>query len=217
MADGFHGALSETRVVRKTQVLEVVHPASQPELTRVSDVRGAQARVLWDNGWGRGRFPSFELYLQTIPAIPHAPVDARFCRPVLVDTSMHLTDACRVLGLEFGGDECVFSFPPSRAPDAEVYWMWVIAKSANLGETPYHVVQSCWTTERGVNAIEGVALFAQYPHMLGEGRTVCLAGSRLCSFPAYCAALLMAEGQPTLGVVEYCVASPDRETLLRWW
>lgn len=215
MADGCHGALSETRVFRKPSVPEAVCAA--PEQTQVSDVRSAQARMLWENGWGRRRFASFEAYLQTIPPLPRAPVDVRFGRPVLVDTSMRMVDACRVLGLAFGGDECVFNFPPSRAPDSEVYWMWVVTSSSNVGTAPFNVVQACWTTERGVTALEGVALFAQYPHVLSSGRAVCLAGSRLGSFPAYCACLLMSDGQPTLGVTEYCAANPDRETLLRWW
>lgn len=216
MADGFHGGLALTRVVHKTRVLGRQEEQA-PQETHVSDVRQTQARVLWDNGWGRARFPSFESYLATIPSLPRPPADPRFSRAVLVDSSMRLADACRVLGLEFGGDECVFNFPPSRGPDAEVYWIWVVASASNVGQTPFHVMQACWTTERGVTALEGVALFAQYPHVLSHGRMLCLAGSRLCSFPAYCACLLMAEGQPTLGVAEYCVGSPDRETLLRWW
>ena len=175
MADGFHGVLVETRVVRKAQVVEAALEVL-PELTGMSDVRVMQARALWDNGWGRGRFASFEAYLQTIPLVPRAPIDPRYGRAVLVDTSMRMVDACRVLGLAFGGDECVFNFAPSRGPDAEVYWIWVISSCANAGMTPYHVVQSCWTSERGVTALEGVALFAQYPHVLSGGRAVCLAG-----------------------------------------
>ncbi len=215
MANGFYHALAETQIVRKAVVLKVV--SASPDLTRMSDVRGMQARTLWSNGWGRRRFMSFEAYLQTIPKIPHAPVDARFGRLVLVDTSMTIVDASRVLGLAFGGDESVFNLPPSRAPDAEVYWMWIRANYSNANVAPFDVVQSCTARERGLTALEGVAVFAHYAHMLGNGRSICLAGSRLGSFPAYCACLLILDGQPMLGVTEYCVGSAHQETLLRWW
>jgi len=202
MEYGFAVDVEKTRIVQKTTVL---------------DVRSAQARALWDHGWGRGRFSKFEAYLSTIPVLTRGPRDRRFSTPVLVDTSMKLTDACRLVGISFGGDESIFTIPPSRTPDAEVYWVWVCSRPTNAGMAPFHAVQLHNTFERTLIAYEGVAYLIQYPDALVGGVKLCLAGSRLCSFPAYCACLLEAEGQPTLGVTEYCRADPEQETLLRWW
>lgn len=201
--------------VPKTQILELPFEA-HAEKTVVLDQRILQARTLWDSGWGRGRFPSFEVYLMTIPQIPTLPFDGRFVVPILVDISMRLPDACRLLGIEFGGEESVFTIPPSRAPDAEAYWMWVNLSPGNRGCAPYRVVQIHSTFERALIAYEGIALVAQYPQLLCADTTLCLAGSRLCSYPTYCACLLMVEGQPTLGVTEYCAEGITQETPLRW-
>lgn len=186
------------------------------EQTRVLDIRAAQARVLWDHGWGRARHARFEDFLRTIPHMPRGPSDARFGTPVLVDTSVKLTDACRLVGIDFGGDDYVFTIPPSRKPDAEVYWMWVCARPTNAGMAPYHAVQLHSVFEKTLIAYEGVAYLIQYPGALAGGVKLCFAGSRLCSFPAYCACLMGFDEGPALGVTEFCRADPEQETLLRW-
>lgn len=190
---------------------------SSAQQTRILDVRAAQARVLWNHGWGRGRHATFEGYLSTIPEISRPPWDSRFLTPVLVDTAMRLCDACRLTGILFGGDESIFTIPPSRAPDAEVYWIWVCARPTNAGMAPFHAVQIHNNFEKTLIAYEGVAYLIQYPTALSGGVKLCFAGSRLCSFPAYCACLLETEEGPTLGVTEYCKADFGQETLLRWW
>lgn len=190
---------------------------SSAEQTRVLDIRAAQARVLWEHGWGRARHTRFEDFLRTIPRVPHAPADMRFGTPVLVDTSVKLTDACRLVGIDFGGDDSIFTIPPSRAPDAEVYWMWACARPTNAGMAPHHAVQLHAIFERTLIAYEGVAYLIQYPSALSRGAKLCFAGSRLCSFPAYCACLIGSEDGPILGVTEFCRSDVDQETLLRWW
>ena len=189
---------------------------SSAEQTRILDVRAAQARVLWNHGWGRGRYTTFEGYLSTIPQISRPPWDSRFSTPVLVDTATRLCDACRLTGISFGGDESIFTIPPSRAPDAEVYWIWVCSRPTNAGMAPFHAVQLHNNFEKTLIAYEGVAYLIQYPMALSGGIKLCFAGSRLCSFPAYCACLLETEEGPALGVTEFCKADSEQETLLRW-
>lgn len=188
---------------------------SRVDVTRVVDVRTLQARNLWGNGWGQDRFPSFAAYLSTIPPVPLQPPDKRFARAVLVDTMFRLTQACRVLGIAYGGDDSVFSLYPSHGPDSAVYWIWVQDGSACLGLTPYACREAYVPREQGLTAHEGVCLFAAFPKLL-QHHSIDLPGTRLCSYPAYVASLMIVEGAPTLGVAEYCTSHPNRGSASRW-
>ncbi len=191
-------------------------------LTQLVDVRAVHARRLWDSGWGHARFQNFATYLLTIPPIPRPPVDVRFASLVLVDTSMRLTDACRVLGLAYGGDDTVFEkFGSSHRVVvpvlAEVYWMWVQDGAENCGRTPFACVHGfAAPNEAGLTAFEGVCFYALHPGVLGRHAIDC-AASRLGSHPAYNACLQIGDdGAPSLGVAEYCVAGPRRGAASKW-
>lgn len=188
--------------------------------TRVIDVRAVHARVLWDSGWGRGgRFQNFAAYLATIPPIPRPPVDVRFNQLVLVDRSVLLTAACRLLGISYGGDDSVFDLYDGGCASArlpEVYWIWVQSGRENRGLTPYECVHMFGNREMGLTAFEGVSFFATHSELLNH-HAIDLVASRLGSYPAYNACLLLGDdGAPTLGVAEYCVGAARRGTASRF-
>ena len=196
-------------------LLDMGSQVAAPSVTRVIDARAVHARILWDNGWGRGRFKNFEAYVSSIPRIPVMPRGTRFNKLVLVDTTLVLTDACRVLGIEYGGDNTVFTHYPNRPPPAEAYWMWMQDGESTLGLSGFDCVSAAPAKEIFLTAAEGVCWYAGHTGVL-FGRSVELPGSRLGSFPVYSACLMVHEGQPTLGVTEYCVGSPDRGSASAW-
>ncbi|OGH62238.1 MAG: hypothetical protein A2848_02085 [Candidatus Magasanikbacteria bacterium RIFCSPHIGHO2_01_FULL_50_8] len=191
--------------------------------TRVIDVRTVHARVLWDNGWGGGRFPTFASYLATIPRVPTSPAGGmgtakrRFSKLVLVDTMVPLTQVCRLLGVQYGGDDTLFKVHGDVRPQPSVYWMWVDAGDWTAGYPAFSVREALDQMEFALTVEECLALYACSPHLLQSGHGLHAAASRLGSFPAYCGCLMVGDdGVPTLGVAEYCVGASERVTPMRW-
>lgn len=203
MTDGFHASLNQT--------VATMAP------TRVLDLRAVQAQTLWASGWGCERFQTFKQYLMTIPAPPLGVGGAEGRRLVLVDTSMRLTQACRMLGISYHGDDTLFSVHGDAPRTPEVYWLWVQDGSPNRGRTGFEVRNWLPPNQRGLTAFEGVCFYAHYPRVL-KRHSIDLVASRLGSFPAYTACLLWDDDyQPTLGVSEYCKASPNRGAATCVW
>lgn len=184
--------------------------------TRIADVRATHARRLWESGWGRGRFMTFQQYLASIPSVPRQPLDRRFTMLVLVDAAVKLTHACQMLGIAYQGDDTVFSVHGDAPRTPEVYWLWVHDGASNRGRAAFDVRHGSAANERGLTALEGVCLYACHPDVL-TSHSIDLVAARLGSFPAYNACLLLHEGQPTLGVSEYCVGGADRGAPTCMW
>ncbi|MCX6781062.1 MAG: hypothetical protein NT003_03035 [Candidatus Magasanikbacteria bacterium] len=174
------------------------------------DVRASLARVLWNNGWGRENFSTFETYLDSVPLIPEAPDDIRFNRLVLVDTGLSISIATRILGVAYDGGDSVFD---ESSPCAAIYWLWVSEGNFTDGEIPFEVVQSDIESMRGLSVIEGLCFFVQYSRLLSNCSWN-LTESHLAAFPAYIACLLWIAGVPMLGVTEYCTGGFGRQTPL---
>lgn len=191
--------------------------ARQVAPTRVFDVREVHARVLWEHGWGAQRFPTFASYLATIPRVPSRPSGGRFSKLVLVDRSLPITHACRLLGVVYGGDDTVFESYGDTPATSPVYWIWVDCGEHTAGQPALLVREALGRLESALTVVECVALYAANPHLIGEGRSLQAAASRLGSFPAYCGCLMLADGGvPELGVAEYSTGSPERVTPTRW-
>lgn len=131
------------------------------------EVRRAQAKVLWDLGWGwgvNGDFcPSFEAYLKDIPHLPTFPVEylPRFDRVRLVDTRLPLADACRLAGISFC--ECdvdtFVPFYPSAIPSEPIYWMSCEVDHCVSTVQTWRSIKPLSVT--GLSIVEGIALYVQ--------------------------------------------------------
>ena len=152
-----------------------------------------QAKVLWDKGWGQrlGK-SSFAGYLLDIPEIPSffAGYDNRFPHLVLVDQRIQVVEACSMLGVAFDG----VAFAPydeMTSVKPLVYWMRAQDGKAYRNHKP-SVCRTQFVSygdEFGLNAIEGLALYAQYPDLLQQNAAWDLPGSVLVIDRAYCAFL----------------------------
>lgn len=174
------------------------------------DMRASLARILWNNGWSRENFSTFEKYLAQVPLISETPNDSRFNRLVLVDTGLSMSAAARILGVAYDGGDSVFD---ESSPCAAMYWLWVSEGDFTDGEIPFEVVQSDIESMRGLNVIEGLCFFAEYSRLLSNCSWN-LTESHLAAFPAYIACLLWIAGAPMLGVAEYCTGGFGRQTPL---
>lgn len=143
------------------------------------DLRTAQAKVLWDKGFGRElEIASFEAYLETIPAIPAFPEawKKRFDRVILVDARVRLTRACKLAGFKYGGSDATFKDHTSVPARPEVYWLSCQDGRRNRGKAPFVCRDGFPKDERALVAVEGVALYAQDPTVI-HGHYVDLPGS----------------------------------------
>ncbi|MBI4143093.1 hypothetical protein HY480_04435 [Candidatus Uhrbacteria bacterium] len=141
-----------------------------------------QAKRLWDKGWGDASWwvdprgdtrgaKSFSEYLDSIPDIPQFPAawDARFPHLVLVDRRAIIVETCWMLNVDFNGDsETLVPYDPATAPTSSVYWMRAQHGKSNWCREP----NDCRTEfasrgdELGLDALEGLALYAQFPDLL---------------------------------------------------
>lgn len=184
--------------------------------TQVLDPRQIHARILWNHGWGQGRFGSFDQYLATIPHATPVIDEQFFQHRVLVDRSLRLTAACHLVGLDFSGSDDVFSSYGDEPLTPEIYWLWVNSGRSNRGRCGFEVRQRLQKFERGLTAFEGVCLFAQYPKLVSS-HAIDLVASHIGSFPAYNACIMVYKGQPTLGVAEHCMGSVVRGAATCRW
>lgn len=143
------------------------------------DQRIAQAKRLWDKGWGRElKIDSFDEYLSSIPEIPERPPIDYLDRLVLVDRRVKLTTACELvgLGLAFSGDEeTLVPFDPEKAKK-DVEWMWCQAGHRNRGKAAKGCREECRKGEIVCDTFEGVAIYTQDPKVT-KGHYLDLPGS----------------------------------------
>lgn len=151
----------------------------------------AQAKVLWNRGWadviaaetnGRTRYRNFGEYLASIPDIPAFPKtwDARFPHLVLVDRRIQIDKTCCLLKVWFrGGNESIVPFHHKQVPRASVYWMRCNYGGKYCRFSPSGVRRRFASRgdERGLDALEGLALYAQYPGLLKIRREMDLLSS----------------------------------------
>ena len=146
---------------------------------KTDDPRQAQAKRLWDKGFGREQgFDMFDAYLATIPVVPEAfKADERFPELVLVDARLPITKACELLGVDFSGDNQTYvDFDPKQAKSNKVYWILCQDGRKNYGKSVKSCRQSFAADEVGLSAYQGLAIFAQNPEGL-KGRAMDLPGS----------------------------------------
>lgn len=129
------------------------------------DVRSKQAAVLFGKGWSEWLgYTSFVEYLSSIPDVPPWFEDPRFDRVKLVDARIPLLDAARCAGLicrSANYDEYhVLPMLPA------VYWIHCQDGRRHHGKKFGDIRYSFRDGERGMRAIEGVALYAQDPTVL---------------------------------------------------
>ena len=145
---------------------------------KTDDLREAQAKCLWDKGFGE-KFDSFESFLSTIPEIPEKlkSDDQRFPLLVLVDARLGVTKSCGLAGLKYAGNNQTFEdFDPKKARTEQVYWMRARDGRKNLGKTIKTCRENFSQNEIGLTALEGVALYLQNPKVI-NGHCLDLPGS----------------------------------------
>ena len=142
------------------------------------DPRIAQAKILWDKGFGRElKMSSFEEYLASIPVVPSRPSIEYFDRLVLVERRVTLVAACRLSSLKFGGNDNIFvPFDLNETRPDSVYWMWSHDGRRNRNRRPSDCRDAFQTGEIGCDAHEGVAIYAQ-DHAVINGHNMDLPGS----------------------------------------
>jgi len=146
---------------------------------RAEEQRRIQAKRLWDKGFGDViGCESFEQYLETIPEIPERPQDLpEHFKLILVDARIArdnnlggLVAVCELLGVTFSGNtNTLVSHDPKHKVKEDVYWMWCQDGKQNCNKS----VKTCRkqfakSGEIGLNAMEGLAIFAQNPDVLKD-------------------------------------------------
>lgn len=161
-----------------------------------------QAKRLWDKGWAtkilgedaQPRYRTFPEYLASIPEIPTFPAgyDERFPHLVLVDRRIQVVEACQMLGVSFDGDSDTFvPHDPTHSVKRLVYWIRVQDGKLHRNHKP----SVCRTEfaahgdEFGLEAHEGLALYAQSPNLLEIDTAMDLPGSVHADLRAHCACL----------------------------
>ncbi|TAK04957.1 hypothetical protein EPO33_03085 [Patescibacteria group bacterium] len=157
--------------------------APAPDVSEVvidpTDLRATRAKAFWDKGWGRELgIDSFEAYLATIPELPVWPEawKERFDRVILVDQRLPLTKCCALAGLKFDGSDATFVDHESIPTRPAVYWLNCQDGRRNRGKAPFACRDAFPEDERGLTAIEGVALYVHVPKVI-SGHYVDLVGS----------------------------------------
>ncbi len=190
---------------------------SAPARRLVCEASMAHGRALWLSGWGQGRFRSFADYMQTIPSLPPAHGSsraqglARLCEPFLIDGSLSLVRACRMLGFAFAGDDSVFVDMVHDGFLRDVRWAWWSAQALSVcaaaGSLQGFSVQESVVP---LTAFEGACLLAQDRSLLQNGRWLVCAGSWMNSSPRYRACFCVQDGEPALAVVDFNALPPER-------
>lgn len=150
-----------------------------------------QAKRLWDRGLvreilaedGLPQYARFSDYLASIPGIPNFPAgyDARFPHLVLVDRRIPIVAACKVLDVQFDGDASTFvPHEPDQSVRASVYWIRIQDGKLHRGHQP-SFCRTEFTAKKGeefgLEAHEGLSLYAQSPDLLEINTAMHLTGS----------------------------------------
>lgn len=194
------------------QALDIDDPSQTSEAP--SDIREKQAQVLWDKGFGREQgYAEFKGYLATIPPQPERPtdlpdyldklilVDARIARTQDKDGEYQfggLVKVCELLRVKFTGNNSIFEpFNPEQVKKQDVYWMWCQDGKRNLGKTVQTCRKEFAENEIGLDAMEGLALFAQH-RKIPEDHYMDLPSSVHCGNRKCCANLDLWDDVPEL-------------------
>lgn len=134
------------------------------------NARRTQAQVLWDKGWGNAlHFKTFEGYLKTIPPVPKWPAgwEERFDRLLLVDARVPLAKAAK-LAKFWGPDDKEKPDDTHHYTEAlpEVYWLRCQDGRRHRGQSAQDASEGFLRDERGLMAIEGIALYLQDPSVV---------------------------------------------------
>lgn len=130
-----------------------------------TDVRKAQARVLWKKGWGRSLgYATFDAYLASIPEVPAylSVVDAAFPSLILVDGRLSVWQASLLLGVVVNGNRVTSSLPIVHERRG-IFWMRCQNGQRFAGWSMEAATRASGSEEQGLDAIEGLALLAQQP------------------------------------------------------
>lgn len=198
-----------------TTVRRVVRAVATQRL--VCEASISHGRALWLSGWGQGRYRTFAEYAQTIPSLPQiheasrAQQVVRMCEPFLIDGSLSLMRACRMLGIAFAGDDAVFVDMVHDGFMREVRWAWwspqALTAEGAAGSLRGFTVQQ---TVVPLTAFEGACLLAQDRSLLVNGAWLICAGSWMNSSPRYRACYCQQDGEPTLAVIDMNDLPPER-------
>ena len=133
------------------------------------DPRIAQAKKLWDLGFGRElKMNSFHAYFATIPEIPKSLVADNPVLPllVLVDPRLGHTRSCRLDGLRFAeygwDDTSLVPFDDRHVMPSAPYWVRAHDGSPNLGKKPSDCRAKCTGKLYAGTADVGIAIWIQH-------------------------------------------------------
>ncbi len=147
--------------------------APRPKVV-VEEMRRVQAFRLWILGWGKDKYPSFEAYLDSIPAVPsqfcdrgkilELPLDTSgklvFDRLVLVDTrGVDFKEAARRAGIGF--IPFPFKIENLYTEERDVYWIPCRDGFLNENTTPSTLRRHFHHREIWGTSFESVFLYAQ--------------------------------------------------------
>lgn len=164
------------------------------------DPRIAQAKVLWDKGWGRElKIDSFDAYLAMIPEVPETLTsDDRFPELVLVDSRIGIVKTCELLSIYFGGNDQTFEdFDLKKTRAEKVYWMRAQDGKKNRNKSISTSRSAFASDELGLTVHEGLAFFVQNPETFRKWG-MDLIGSVRCDRRDYAAWLGWFSGRPGL-------------------
>lgn len=145
--------------------------AAETPVPPSEDPRAAQARKLYDTGWGKELgYSSFDSYLESIPPVPSWPADweDRFDRTVLVDERLPLKKMCELLQVHFlGDDETFVDFSPEKGKK-DVYWIRCQDGRKYHDQSVRQFRRSAPAFETGMTVHEGFALLVQDRKVLDD-------------------------------------------------
>jgi len=136
---------------------------------KTDDPREAQAKKLWDKGFGRELgIESFDAYLATIPGIPEyltedETVHVWYPELVLVDARLDIEKICELLGIIPDFNQTFEDFDPKKARTEKVYWVRLQDGKLNRNKSVQTCREKFKKYELGLTLHEGLAFFAQNP------------------------------------------------------
>lgn len=152
-----------------TDVRLVIDAAAANEsISLAVNPRLAQARALWDAGFGMEvGAKTFAEYLQGIPSVPDElkHENSAFPHLILVDARVAASAACRLLGVQPKGNDMTAQMKHLNEKGS-VYWIRCQDGGRHLGRSVKEAESKFEAGEQGLSAIEGLALVAQMPELL---------------------------------------------------
>lgn len=142
--------------------------AANESVSLTVNPRLAQARVLWDAGFGKEvGVSSFTEYLSNIPSVPDELKHESSVYPhlILVDARVAASVACRLLGVQPKGNDATAKMPHLNEK-GNVYWIRCQDGGRHLGRSVKEAESKFEAGEQGLSAVEGLALVAQMPELL---------------------------------------------------